>query len=445
MQSEGIDMNRNPWILACGWVAFFALLGGSADAAVTVYTNRAQWEAGLNEVTEDFEVEVPGNHQTPFTTVNGTLLTHVSGSGIPIQVFNGGLVNNSREIHFRDFTAGVQFQASLVGTVAFGFDYYASDGPGAHTPNLPWVVTAGGVTTPLVANLPAFIGYIDNQGTLPSFTLTGPPGAQGGISIDDLSVAQQTPPPSTCVAPPNTTMVAWYPFDETTGTVSANLATANNGVQTGSPTPITGQVGTALQFNGVNSYVESPSSIVTNFGPANGSPFCSGDYSTCQGNFSIDTWIRLDPAAGSGVVVILDKRGGSAPAINGYHLGTYNGRLILQLADGIGSGWSNYVSPVLTPALTDGNWHLIAVTVQRSSTSGIVWYHNGVAIGTSNPTGRQGSLRNNSPLRIGTRTADSPLTGWFRGDLDELEIFNRVLTPQEVFNIFQAGVFGKCK
>lgn len=438
-------MSRNTWILACGWAASLGLLGVSADAAVTVYTNRAQWEAGLNAVTEDFQVEVPGNHQTPFTTVNGTLITSVSGPGIPIQVFGGGSVNGSRELHFRDFAAGVEFQLSLVGTIAFGFDYYASDGPGAHSPNLPWVLAAGGVTTPLVAALPAFIGYIDNQGTLPAFTLTGPIGAQGGISLDDLSVAKQTPPPSTCVPPPNTTAVAWYPFDETSGTASANLATANTGVQIGSPTPIAGEVGTALRFNGLNSYVESPSSIVTNIGPADGPPFCSGDYSTCQGNFSIDTWIRLDPAVGSGFVVIVDKRGGSAPAINGYHLGAFASALLLQLADGVGTGFSNYVSPVLAPALTDGNWHLIAVTVQRSSTSGIRWYHNGVALGTSDPTDRKGSLKNNSPLRIGTRTADTSLTGWFRGDLDELEIFNRVLTPQEVFNIFQAGSFGKCK
>jgi hypothetical protein len=439
-------MSRNTWVLVCCWAVSSGLLAISADATVTVYTNRALWQQSLSFMTEDFQGEIVGSHQTPFATVTGTLITSQS-PGIPIQVLDGGIVNGSREIHFRDFGAGVQFQSSLVGTIAFGFDYYASDGPGAHNPNLPWVLTAGTVTvtTPLVANLPAFIGYIDTAGTLPAFTLTGPAGAQGGISLDDLSVATQAPPPSTCVPPPNTTLVAWYPFDETSGTVSANLATANSGVQTGSPTPITGKVGTALKFNGVNSYVESPSSIVTNIGPANGPPFCSGNYSSCQGDFSIDTWMRLDPAVGSAFVVILDKRGGSAPAINGYHMGTYAGGLLLQLADGVGTGYSNYVSPGLTPALTDGNWHLIAVTVQRSSTSGIRWYHNGVAVGTNDPTGRQGSLKNNSPLRIGTRTADNPLTGWFFGDLDELEIFNRVLTPQEVFNIFQAGSFGKCK
>jgi hypothetical protein len=439
-------MNRNAWIIAFGWSVCVLLVATSAGAAVAVYTNRTQWEAALTNIAcEDFEVEVPGNHQTPFTTVNGTLITSPS-PGIPIEVLNGGILNSSRELHFRDFGVGVTFQLSLVGTVAFGFDYYASDGPGAHQPNLPWVLTAGGFATSLAANLPSFIGYIDNQAGLPSFTLTGPPGAQGGISLDNLCVAQASPPASTCVPPPNTSMVAWYPFDETSGTVSANLATANTGTQIGSPTPIVGQVGGALRFNGTNNYVESPSSIVTNIGPAGGPPFCFGAYSTCQGDFSIDTWIRLDPSVATGFVVILDKRGGTSPAINGYHLGAFAGSLLLQLADGVGtSGYSNYVSPVMTPALTDGNWHLIAVTVQRSSTSGIRWYHNGAAFGTNNPTGRTGSLKNNSPLRIGTRTADQPLTGWFFGDLDELEIFNRVLTPQEVFSIFQAGTFGKCK
>jgi len=437
-------MNRNAWVPALGWALCGFLVAASADATVSVYTNRTQWEAALSVMCEDFETEVAGNHQTPYTTVNGTLITAPS-PGVPIQVFSGGIINGSRELHFRDFGVGVTFQLSLVGSVAFGFDYDASDGPGAHQPNLPWNLTAGGVTTPLAADLPSFIGYIDNQAGLPSFTLTGPRGAQGGISIDNLCVAKASPPPSTCAPPPNTTMVAWYPFDETSGTVSANLATANTGTQFGSPTPITGQVGGALRFNGTSNYVESPSSIATNIGPANGPPFCFGAYSTCQGDFSIDTWIRVDPSVASGFVVVLDKRGGSAPTINGYHFGIYAGSLLLQLADGVGTGYTNYVSPVLTPALTDGNWHLIAVTVQRASTSGIRWYHNGVAVGTDNPTGRTGSLANNSPLRIGTRTADQPLTGWFRGDLDELEIFNRVLTPQEVFTIFQAGTFGKCK
>lgn len=442
-------MSRNTWIMAWGWTAFLALTAASANATVTVYTDRTAWEANLTSpvVCEDFEAEVQGSHPSPYTTTKtGTVIT-TPDPNVVFQIFKGGLINGTQEVHFRDFTAGVRFQFSPVGKVGFGFDYYASDGPGAHNPNLPWVLEAGTtpVVTPLVSDLVSFVGYIDDTGGLKEFTLTGPTGPQGGISLDNLCVGEAKALPSTCVFPPNTTMVAWYPFDETTGPLSANLATANTGMQFNSPTSIPGMVGRALSFNGINNYVESPSSIVTNFGPADFPPSCSGGYSTCQGNFSIDAWIRVDPAAASLLTVILDKRSGSAPAINGYHLFVLNGSLGLQLADGIGSGSSNYLSPGLTPPLTDGNWHHIAVTVQRTALSGIIWYHNGNLIGTSNPTDRLGSLNSNSPLRIATRTADTPLTGWFHGDIDELEIYNRVLTPQEVASIFQAGTFGKCK
>jgi hypothetical protein len=121
------------------------------------------------------------------------------------------------------------------------------------------------------------------------------------------------------------------------------------------------------------------------------------------------------------------------------------------LADGTGTGFTNFLSSVVSPSLGDGNWHHIAVTVRRRVPTPLIrYYHNGVPISplnplSANPVGRQGSLVNNSPLRIGTRTAASPLTGFFEGDLDELEIYNRFLKPVEVKSIFNAGPFGKCK
>jgi hypothetical protein len=248
-----------------------------------------------------------------------------------------------------------------------------------------------------------------------------------------------------CAPPPNTTMVAWYPFDESAGTLAANLATGNSGTHVGGPTPIPGMVAGALRFDGVGSYVESPSSIVTNVGPASLATSCSGSYSTCPGNLSISTWIRLAPGAERNVMTILDKRAVAGSTLKGYHVFTYAGSFGLQLADGLGSGYSNYLSPVMTPDLMDGDWHHVAVTVRRTEQNGILWYHNGVQVGISNPTGRMGSLANSSPLRIGARTAPPLLSGRFAGDLDELEIYNRALTPQEVESIFNAGSAGKCK
>jgi len=281
---------------------------------------------------------------------------------------------------------------------------------------------------------------------------------QQGQQVDEISIS--TALTSTCVPPPNTTMVAWYPFDAIAGSPPStpNLATANSGVVFGA-TLVPGVVGNALSFNGISDYVDSPSSIVTNFGPAalpsTCTPGSGGSFSSCPGDFSIDTWIKVDPAVFFRQTVILDKRSGSPPAIFGYSLfldpGASGLRLGLQLADGGGpGGFDNFLSRVVRPPftalpLTDGNWHHIAVTVQRGAAPEIRWYHNGLPFGPVLPTSRVGSLVNPSPLRIGARVASPPLTGFFEGALDELEIFNRVLTPTEVLNIYNAGPFGKCR
>lgn len=248
-----------------------------------------------------------------------------------------------------------------------------------------------------------------------------------------------------CVAPPNTTMVGWYPFDETSGTTAANIATGNTGTLINGPTHILGKVSWALNFDGANDYVESASTIATNIGPA-GTPatcFGSGNYSTCAGNFSIDAWIRLPSDATNSVVIIVDKR--SESPLKGYSFYLSFKKLGLQLADG--NPFDNYTS-VAIPTLTDTQWHHVAVTVNRLSTTGITFYHNGVSIAAfdvPDPTSHPLSMANNSPLRIGTRTASSPLSGFLRGDLDELEIFNRELTAAEVLGVYNAQQAGKCK
>lgn len=283
--------------------------------------------------------------------------------------------------------------------------------------------------------------------------ITTSPAPTGGSQSSIYSFVVGNCGASACVPPPNTTMVGWYPFDELVGPTAANLTTGNTGMHigglSGPPTPIAaGRVAGALKFDGVDDYVESPSTIVTNFGPANSSAFCSsgsqGGYSACMGNFSIDAWVRIPTTATTGVMVIVDKRSDSP--IKGYSFFVLQGKLGLQLADGSGTQFSNFLSNPTVPNLYNGKWHHLAVTVDRLLPTGILWYHNGAVIGPSgNPTGRQASLVNTSPLRIGTRTAASPLTGWFAGDIDELEIFNRALTPAEVSSIYAAGSSGKCK
>jgi Concanavalin A-like lectin/glucanases superfamily len=250
-----------------------------------------------------------------------------------------------------------------------------------------------------------------------------------------------------CIAPPNTTVVAWFPFDETSGTTTANLATQNSGVLGGTATFIPGLVGGALHFDGAGAYVDTPSSIATNFGPGvvTGIP-CSGLYSSCNGDFTIDLWIRVPVNLSDSVKTIVDKRVDS-PVFRGYSFALSYSRLILQLADGgAGDGYTNYASIPITN-LKDYNWHHIAVSVTRTMPNGIRWYHNGEALlgQQIDPTDREGSLANDSVLRIGANTVDEPFDNHFNGDMDELQIFNRALSGQEIRGLYNAGASGQCK
>jgi hypothetical protein len=245
-------------------------------------------------------------------------------------------------------------------------------------------------------------------------------------------------------------MVAWYPFDET-ASPSIDLATGGTVAWNGGTlTPVAGEIKGALDFSA--GYIDTPDSIVTNFGPA-GAATCpsGGDYSTCQGNFSIDAWVSLSALPTGNVNVIVDKRNSQEIGYEFYLYGNPpddggNPWMGLQIGDKA-HGYTNYGTaglPTLTSPLN--TWHHVAVTVSRkgSPTALITFYLDGAAVGTAVPT-QTGALLNNVPLRIGAAGADNGGGSNFIGSLDELQIFNRVLTAAEVKNIFGAGTAGQCK
>ncbi len=175
-----------------------ALAAGSASAVPVQYTNKAQFLLALGAATtEDFESNVGSFTplSTPFTTANGfglvAVTTPITGMQILPNTQFTVLNNGTQFLHFRDFHAGLSITLPNAGN-AFGFDYGASEAG--------WQLTAAnGVnfTFPSGPGSSGFIGYIDVPSNLFSaFTLTGPTGAQGGFSIDNISVAAVPEPGS---------------------------------------------------------------------------------------------------------------------------------------------------------------------------------------------------------------------------------------------------------
>lgn len=226
-----------------------------------------------------------------------------------------------------------------------------------------------------------------------------------------------------CVPPPSG-MVAWLAFDETAGTVAANrMSVANQGSLNYGPTWVTGMVSNGLNFDGQEDSVNVPHYPEINFG---------------DGDFSMDAWVRVPNQVSNDTVrTLLDKR--STPAGTGYMFFLYKGRIALQLLTNP-AGFQNFINTT-GPLVSTGKWQHIAVTINRKSSAGVTFYVDGVKTGNANPTTRLGTLDNNTPLRIGAEGQ----TKFFLGVLDELELFNRVLTPEEVKSIFNAQGAGKCK
>ena len=241
-----------------------------------------------------------------------------------------------------------------------------------------------------------------------------------------VTVQCSAPPPlSACTAPPPN-MIAWYSLDETVSPAH-DIAPGGGGANAnwvGNPTPVTGEVAGALSFNGSNQWVQAVNAT-------------EGDIGT--GDMSADAWIQTTDTSFQEVINKFQEAY-SSPGVtgsSGYLLGLINGLPTVLFADGA-------VSTEWTPpagSVADGKWHLVAVTIARSSTTGGTIYVDGVAALVFDPTNKPGSWSNPVPLTIGGPDMGS----LFKGAIDEVQIFNRALSATEVGQIYAAGSFGVCK
>ena len=207
-------------------------------------------------------------------------------------------------------------------------------------------------------------------------------------------------------ADPNLTgLVSWWKMDEGTGTLAADvLATANDGTL-GAPVWVSGKRGGALAFDGNDRITCS------NLGALGGTT-----------PFTVAAWVKVDAGANADAVVIQQR------AANGYN-GQYQLKVTAAGKPGFyvyGNGAEQFNFAGAT-SINDGQWHHIAGVRDASGNASI--YLDGAVDGSVTGTTVR-SLSSSINIGIGCDIRDS--NKYFRGSIDDVRVYSRVLDAAEI-------------
>ena len=231
-----------------------------------------------------------------------------------------------------------------------------------------------------------------------------------------------------CTSPPSG-LAGWWPAEGN----ASDIVNGNNGVvNIGTVSYAPAEVGYGYNFTDGANGISVPDSTNLNFRAGQ--------------DFSIEAWIQPNTAARTfGVMDIVDKRyvpgNYNLTTSLGYSLYLIDGQLGCQLSQSLSNPFSGY-GPA-GPDLRDGKFHHVAMTVVRNSSTGGKLYVDGQPVLTFDPTSQPGDLSNTQPLLIGNHP-DPGINGYFYGIIDEVSLYGRALSTNEIASVYNAGSAGKC-
>lgn len=209
-------------------------------------------------------------------------------------------------------------------------------------------------------------------------------------------------------AQPTAGLVAYYPFNGNANDASGN---GNNGTVMGATltTDRFGNQNSAYSFDGINNYITVPNST---------------SLQSPDSAFTIALWLNIAAYDTGGYASVCVKPQGT---LDGGQYGTQidsAGALQVYAADSIASVESETVLP-------KGQWFFLALTWDGNQVNFYTDSTNIASMAFAPPP-----KANTSPLEIGR---DSPgLVEYLKGSLDDIVIYNRALTADELKQIFKA-------
>jgi autotransporter-associated beta strand protein/YVTN family beta-propeller protein len=437
--------------------------GGELDGPVTVLNGStlAPGAGGVVVLTINNSLSLAGTAVMELSKT-GVTLSNDRVAGISTLSYGGSLV--ATNIGVGSFGAGDSFTLFAASSYSGAFNDLAlpalSDGLGWDTSNL---VVNGSITVVSTTNPPVIIsqpqGLILSQGDLARFSVvaagtrplayqwrrdsTNLAGATatyyaiGAATTNDSAqysvvvtntyggttsaVATLTVHPPGLVGSVTNGLAVYLNFDNN---INAQAGTTNNGLfYTGGATPgpryRTGIIGSAATFANT---------------PTGGQP---DDWAITLGNlewvysnsFSVSLWERT---AASGDGALMGNKNWTSGANVGWVISSLDTKNLNYNAVG---GTRRDVD--LNPPFSDGNWHLVTVTFDRAANR-VISYIDGLPVnsGDLSPSGAA-SLNAGFNTLIGG-SGNGTYSG--KGDIDDLGVWTRVLTAQEVAGIYGAGL-----
>jgi uncharacterized repeat protein (TIGR03803 family) len=220
--------------------------------------------------------------------------------------------------------------------------------------------------------------------------------------------------------PPPAGLVSWWQGEGN----ALDIVGGNNGTLEGEVSYTDGEVGQAFNFDGVSGFI-STSLLVTN-----------------PQTFSLSLWLRTDTTNG-GVLISFDSSQ-TGPGGNSYDRNIYmddTGALHFGV-------WTGNPAPQQinsAAGYNDNNWHYAVGSLSPST--GLSLYVDGVLAG-NNPAATSAASYDGY-WRIGEDNLVNwpfqPSSYYFQGQIDEVAIFDRPLSPGEVYAIGAAGSAGMCR
>ena len=210
----------------------------------------------------------------------------------------------------------------------------------------------------------------------------------------------------------DTLPLAYWKLDETSGTLAVDSVGGHDGTLNNGPVWSTGQVDGALNFDGTNDAIRVP----------------HADTLSLTDKMTFTAWVNAS-SFGSSYQTILAKDSGAGNS--NYYFGTWQQELIFGFFSG------PFFREIFTSGLNlqPGTWYELAATFDNA-TSEVKLYVDGALVHSDTLGFNPAAVT--ADLSIGR----SPIGEYWRGLLDDVRMYNSVLTASEIADIYAVGSGG---